>query len=324
MERKFSGDKRAKLMKSEQKILVVAEPDKHPYEVVERAAWIAGITGHDLSMLLCNSEIGPLGVPFFLSNEAKEIGEKIQTAQTEILEELIESARKAGARASGMVLEERPIADGIISLALESKPALVVKGTQYHSVAQRSIFVDTDWQLLRRCPCPLWLVKPGMMRDHPVIIAAVDPVHSHDKPATLDRAIVEHAQHIARATHGELHLIHSYQRLTGIGETATRTFKPIELPIDELDKKMQNEHRQKLDELAHQYGIDPAHTHQLPGSAQELIPAFARSHDADLVVMGALARWGLKRAIIGSTAERALDHLPCDILIVRTAPNTNS
>jgi nucleotide-binding universal stress UspA family protein len=33
--------------------------------------------------------------------------------------------------------------------------------------------------------------------------------------------------------------------------------------------------------------------------------------------MGAVARTGLKRRIIGSTAEHVLDHLHCDILIVR-------
>ena len=33
--------------------------------------------------------------------------------------------------------------------------------------------------------------------------------------------------------------------------------------------------------------------------------------------MGALARWGVKRMLIGSTAERVIDHLPCDVLIVR-------
>ncbi|MDH5502352.1 MAG: universal stress protein, partial [Gammaproteobacteria bacterium] len=149
------------------------------------------------------------------------------------------------------------------------------------------------------------------------IIAAVDPTHAHDKPAKLDRIIVEHAGRVAAKTGGELHLLHTYHRLTGIGMAATRTFKPIELPIDKLDKKIREEHREKLDALARASNVDAEHTHQLPGSAHELIPAFTRSKNADLVVMGALARWGLKRAIIGSTAERVLDHLPCDILIVR-------
>ena len=68
-------------------------------------------------------------------------------------------------------------------------------------------------------------------------------------------------------------------------------------------------------------GIDAEHTHQLPGDTKELLPTFARTKSADLVVMGALARWGLKRAILGSTAEKVLDHLPCDILIVRNKDN---
>jgi len=89
------------------------------------------------------------------------------------------------------------------------------------------------------------------------------------------------------------------------------------LPIDELSKKIQVEHREKLDALAEANGIDAEHTHQLPGSPRELLPTFARSYKTDVVVLGALARWGLKRMVLGSTAEKVLDHLPCDILIVR-------
>jgi universal stress protein E len=58
-------------------------------------------------------------------------------------------------------------------------------------------------------------------------------------------------------------------------------------------------------------------THQLPGAARDVLPFFARDRQADLVVIGAVARWSLRRAVIGGTAERVLDHLPCDILIVR-------
>jgi universal stress protein E len=214
-------------------------------------------------------------------------------------------------------MEERPIADGVLQRAVDLEPRYIVKGTQYHSAAERSIFVDTDWHLIRVCPYPLWLVKPHAIREKPVIVAAVDPTHSHDKPAELDQAIVNAAQVIAEQTGGELHLLHTYHRLVGVGREATRTFKPIELPVDELAEKIQAEHRQKLDELASANGIDAKHTHQLPGDTKELLPVFARTHGADLVVMGALARWGLKRAILGSTAEKVLDHLPCDILIVR-------
>jgi universal stress protein E len=150
-----------------------------------------------------------------------------------------------------------------------------------------------------------------------VIIAAVDPTHSHDKPAALDQIIVDNARYIADRCGGEVHLLHTYQRLTGIGHEATRTFKPIEIPVDELDQKIRAEHRARLDELAAKNGFEKEYVHQLPGRTRELLPTFARSRKADIVVMGALARWGWRRAILGSTAERVLDHLPCDVLIVR-------
>ena len=40
---------------------------------------------------------------------------------------------------------------------------------------------------------------------------------------------------------------------------------------------------------------------------------------ASLVVMGAISRSGIQRLLIGNTAERVLDDMPCDVLIVKPA-----
>ena len=53
---------------------------------------------------------------------------------------------------------------------------------------------------------------------------------------------------------------------------------------------------------------------------QCLVPTLKRS---DIVVMGAMSRSGLKRMLIGNTAERLLDRLPCDLLIVKPAEFAN-
>ena len=140
------------------------------------------------------------------------------------------------------------MADGILTLALDMHPLYVIKGTEYHSIAERAIFVDTDWQLIRTCPFPLWLVKPHQLREEPVIVAAVDPVHSHDKPANLDQMIVDTAQAITGLAGGEVHLLHTYQRLVSIGSAATRAINTEILPIDKIDKRMQTEHRKALDQ----------------------------------------------------------------------------
>jgi len=304
-------------MSHQGKILVVVELDNMPGAVVRRAAWLANLLGCDLDLVLCDSSASVLGDGFFVSNEAREIGQKIRQAQDEMVDDLAEEARKEGVTVATDVLVERPIADAIIERAEEYGPDFVVKGTHYHSVAERAIMVDTDWQLIRACPYPLWLVKAGDFQEKPFFIAAVDPTHEHDKPAALDHAIIKAARSIAEPAGADLHLLHTYERLVGIGSEANKTFKAIRLPIDEIDQRMQKEHRDALDALAGQYGFDDKHVHQLPGKTREVLPMFARADNADLVVMGALARWGIKRMVLGSTAERVLDHLPCDVLIVR-------
>lgn len=302
------------------KILVIIEPDNHPHKVVDRACWLAELTGSDLHLILCDPDVNALSLGgIFVSNEARDIARHILDAQSEMIDEIAQPARDRGLNVTTKILEERPVADALLQLALDIEPLYVVKGTEYHSVAERAIFVDTDWQLIRTCPYPLWLVKDRELAKKPVIIAAVDPVHSHDKPAELDQMIVEKAQAIGGPAKGDVHLFHTYERIVGIGREATKTFKPIELPVDELSQKIEAEHRKQLDALAAATDIDAKHVHQLPGSTKDLLPSFARTENADVVVMGALARWGLRRMIIGSTAEKVLDHLPCDILIVRLA-----
>lgn len=304
-------------MSARPSIVAVIEPDTHPQEVAERAAWLALLYDLPVDLLLCDADIGPLHTGWFLSDSAESIAELVADAQKEMIEEIADNIRALNVAVTTTVVEERPIVDAIMHDIDARDPKFLVKGTQHHSDADRALFAATDWQLVRRCPCPLYLVKPQPIPENPIVVAAVDPVHAHDKPAELDNVIIQHARDIAQRATGDLHLFHTYQRILGVGSEATRTFKPLELPIKDIDERMKIEHRKKLDALAAHFDVAEDNVHQLPGKTQELLPQFVRANKAGLVVMGALARWGLKRAIIGSTAERVLDKLPCDVLIVR-------
>lgn len=304
-------------MATQSSVLAVVEPDISPREVVDRAARIAELTDSTLELLLCDADVGALGDAIFVSNEARDIAGEIRAAQEEQIETLAAPARTGGIEVTTSILDIRPIADGIVHVALDRSPRYVVKATQYHSDAERAILLDTDWQLIRHCPFPLWLVKPRPLAPAPVIIAAVDPMHSDDEPAHLDDVIIEQAKSITGRSGGDLHLLHVYQPMSGIGAAANRTFKPVRLSLDEISEKMEKEHRARLDELAAKHGIEPRCTHQLPGSPRDLLPYVARDWKADLVVMSALARGRGAGAAIGPTAERVLDHLPCDVLILR-------
>jgi universal stress protein E len=298
-------------------LLAVLELDSDPDNLINRVAWIAQRFGYRAHLVLFEPESGALLGGFALSNEAESIRKELQYAQEEILASYAAKLQEGGIDTTTSVLRQRPLDDGILAIAMAVGARMIVKSTRFHSTAERGILVDTDWQLMRTSPYPLWFVKSEHIPEDPVIVAAVDPSNTHDKPAALDREIVQTANAVAKAMHGDVHLLHTYERLSGIGKAANREFKPIKLPIDKIDARIKAEHRKALDALAADCGIDAEHTHQLPGRTHEILPAFSRTHNAGLVVMGALARWGISRMLIGSTAERVIDHLPCDVLIVR-------
>ena len=298
-------------------ILAIIEPDTFPDEVARRAAWLAIQYGCDLELLLCDPVLTVLGDSFIVSNEAQELADNIKQAQIEIIGGIAASVSSRDLDVEASVLHQGPVSDAIISKAKDGDPAFVVKGTSYHSPADRAMFTYTDWRLIRKLNCPVWLVKGGEWKEHPVIVGAVDPTHQHDPKATIDQKIVEAGKVLATMTDGKLLLLHTYQRLVEIGARVIKTINPIKLSVEELDKKTRETHRRQLDALAEANNLALDDVHQLPGRTHEILPSFVRSHGADIVIMGAVARTGLKRRIVGSTAEKVLDHLPCDILLVR-------
>jgi universal stress protein E len=304
-------------MAESKRILAVVEPDIFPEQVVERAAWLAGIRGATLELLFCDADVWPLSETVFVSNEARDIAGHIREAQQAMLDDLAARARSRGVDVGTSILDHRPVADGIVHVALDHDPLLVLKGTRYHSDAERASLLDTDWRLVRDCPFPLWLVKPRPLAARPLVLAAVDPMHGADEPAALDDHIVEEAKALAAAAGGDLQLVHAWQPLAGVGAAAALQFKPMRLPVDEITGRMEKEHRSKVAALAARHGVAETRVRQLPGSPRDILPYVARDTQADVVVMGALARSAGGRKAIGSTAERVLDHLPCDVLIVR-------
>ena len=80
---------------------------------------------------------------------------------------------------------------------------------------------------------------------------------------------------------------------------------------------MHEDHQKRFEEITsfHEIAADKAHLKS--GLTHEELPALATDLDADVVVMGAVARNRWKRLFIGATAERTLEHLPCDLLIVK-------
>ena len=296
-------------------ILCVVEFDNYPEHVVDRAIWLARSCDCDLRLLVCDPATDRLGESYLYMLEAAEIAESIHASNSEELDRLVANVEAAGLQVELKHSTDRHVAKVIRHEADAWQPRYVIKGTHYHSPSERASLVHADWDLIRDLDYPLWFVKPIPWRDHTVVIAAVDPVHAHDKPAHLDKHIIELAKAVADHCDGTLVVVHTYQSLDEICSRAMWAVKPKKLPVNDLNRKIYQEHNHALKILGETNNLPVSMLHLIPGRAHEVLPSFVRAQGAGLVVMGALARSKLKQRIVGSTTARVLDHLPCDVLI---------
>jgi universal stress protein E len=161
------------------------------------------------------------------------------------------------------------------------------------------------------------LVKPASRGAIKTIIAAVDPVHDRDKPADLDHKIIASAQELAAVANGELHVVHAFDPAPAYAVSADALSFPIAEPIRDVIEGLRMRHRKALDSLLGGYAIPNDRIHLGEGGTREVLIASIDELHADIVVMGAVARGAIQRMLLGSTAELILDHVPCDLLVVK-------
>ena len=188
-----------------------------------------------------------------------------------------------------------PPAQAIVRRVLASKPDLVVAESHRHTALARWFLANADWDLIRECPCPVWFVKHERLARKPLILTAVDPTHAHAKPSGLDDRLLQLATAVMRQLDGRVALIHVQdvsQLLTAAATTA-------------------------IGRLARRHGVVGASRVVRTGIPAAVLVTSAAELEADVLVMGAVSRSGLKGAFIGNTAEAVIDGVDCDVLIVK-------
>ena len=299
------------------KILTVIDPTVDDQPALKRAAWLAKSTGAELELLVCYYNEYLSGDRLFDSPSLEKARGEVIANQERHLEELAEPIRANGVVVTTTASWDHPLYEGIVRAAISSRADIVFKDTHHHSAVTRALLTNTDWNLIRTCPVPLWLVKPREVSSKPVFVAAIDPMNQHDKPAALDDEILHISKTLGGAVAGDVHAFHSYDPRIAVATATANAYIPVSLPFDEIEQQMHEDHQKRFDEITSFHGLDNSKTHLVAGLTHEELPETAEALGADVVVMGAVARNRWQRLFIGATAERTLEHLPCDLLIVK-------
>jgi len=214
------------------------------------------------------------------------------------------------------VVWDYPPHEAVIRRALAARSSLVIAAARGHRLGARLLLRNTDWELIRHCPIPLLIVKSPRPYRRPLVLAAVDPFHAHARPADLDARLIQAGGELARLLHGSLQLFHACMPIVAV-EPMAMAAAPLVMMPPEAEEVHTQQVMRVIGQLADKSGVTRARCHIGMGEVADELSAFARRSRTAIVVMGAVSRSAIARLFIGNAAERALDRLSCDVLVVK-------
>src|SRR5271167_838131 len=212
-----------------------------------------------------------------------------------------------------------PAHEAIIRRAQAIKADLIVAARHASKHRMPWLLRLTDWELVRLSPVPVLLVKDPHPYRRPAVLAAVDPSLAYDKPLQLDEEILRVGETLTTALRGSLHAVHAYARF------------PVNVPpeilrpgtLDAMQKEAERFAATRFARALRPVRIARSRQYLIASPPNEAIAEASRKSHCAIAVMGGISRSGFKRLLIGNTAERILDELTCDILVVKPANFNN-
>lgn len=299
------------------KILVaVKNPDRRRHAVVDKAIRLAKKLRASIEFYHAISDPVFMEIQPLTGQSFAEIKREALTLRQKRLDSLVARACALGVESGATVEWDFPPHEAIVRRAVRCRADLIIAEC-HEGRRHRWLMRLTDWELLRASPVPVLLLRGSKPWRKNTVLAAVDPAHAHSKPSRLDSIIVEKGQQLTRSLGGSFHLMHAaYPSAFGLtlGDPAIDA-----VTLAATYEQQKAKARQDFAEFAQSAKVPRKRRHVVDRDPATGIAEIARAVRADVVVMGAVSRSGLRRMIIGNTAERVLEALPCDVLVVKPA-----
>ena len=254
----------------------------------------------------------------------REVLDVATAMKQEWLEDTVNSVATDGVSIDTRVLVGKPFIE-IIRQVLRNDHDLIIKCADADSDLQELLFSSTDKHLMRKCPCPVWIIKPTERQKYVRILAAVDQDPEEPIKDALNRQILEMSTSMALAEYSEAHIVHAWE-VFGEALLRSHNWDFSEAEFEAMLEEEATSRRLWLENLVMNYGTSTdtnnadvldLHLHVVKGPAQFVVSELARELAVDLVVMGTVARTGIDGFFMGNTAESILGQLDCSVLTIK-------
>jgi len=274
------------------RMLVILDPAASEQPALGKALRLAKLLHADVELLVCETHASREAR---ISSHAFPSPDAVDLELRQWIESQAVPLRYAGIEVSIAITRGESLLTTTLEWLRNSPAHLVVKDTHHHSAIRRTFLTSIDRHLIRECPQPLLLTKATRWVSPPCVGAAIDPTHPRDSNARQDRAIMSAAANLAFTFKSRPQVFHAYYPAV------------LEQTMDALTR------------LLHDFDVPAECRHVSMGVPSEFLTRMTRQAQIDVMVMGALSRSRRQLPLIGNTAERLLEYLPCDILTVKPA-----
>lgn len=308
------------------KILCVVSADKQESTALNHAIKLAENNQATLTVVDVIEWI-PLNIKEFERTKSSAYMQMIVAEQQQKLDQMILSLD------SKMTIKSKVLIGisflEIIYEVLRNEHDVVLKMAESGGLLDR-LFGTDDMHLLRKCPCPIMLVKPQTPTSYQQILASVDiddnyPSEELNTRQMLNEQILDLASSLSVSESAKLDIVHVWDA-DGQGLMYADAMNTSKERIDIDVEQIKQRHIQNMDDLMGKIRIKlgpnassfiEPQTHLLKGYPRRKIPEFAAQIKADIIVMGTVARTGIPGFFIGNTAENILNQLDCSVLAVK-------
>ena len=297
-----------------QNILVFIDPTQESQPALARATEIAkNQQATSITLFLCCYDLS-YEMTSLSSSEERQAMQRVVIKENQAwLDALAVPYQEQNINISNCVIwHNRPFQAAIMEV-LKNKHDLVVKATHPHSKLSAILFTPTDWNLLRKCPVPLLLVKHHKWPENGNVLCAIDCKSMQDgEHHLLNQQILDEAQAMAKIINAKTHIVNAYPSPPMNIMLELPEFDPIN-----YEDGLKKFHKKVLQEYAQRNNISDQHVHLEQGLPEDVISNTAKEIDAELVILGTVGRSGLTATLLGHTAEQVIDQLDCDLLALK-------
>jgi universal stress protein E len=283
-------------------ILVLVRGADQTQAAVQRAVLLAGRTTR-LALLDVVHE--PM-LDSYMGNSAiyEPLRARVVAERAEQVQRLVAGLHARGLDVEGKAAWGHPLDEAVASEVRSQSADLVIIAPSSDGAG----LTQNEWRLVSTCPAPVLVVKTPAHTQYRHIVAAVDPFHAHSKPDELDLAILGRAHDLQTRTRATLSALHCLVSFEYFGSDLTT-------PVG--DAFAADARREAVDKLLRRSGLHASAARIENGPTHAVIKKLVERGEADVVVMGVLARGRVKDWLIGSTAERVLHGVAVDVLTVK-------